>query len=151
MYLITHADRFNGYDPVHTPEGIETLKEILAVPVSTIVYGTGKRFREIAEIVRETNPNAKMVPTPLCGGPEGLDPDGHVVLSDGTKIPLQEYEGLEANKEFPDLWEFIETFPEDTVFCAGGELMIALGLNAKRERGTLYVVHLEHKDVSKIT
>lgn len=87
IYLITHGDRTNGPDPVHTKEGIAQI-ENLACPegINLIVSGTGKRFLQILEIIRKKLPEVPIKYSPFCGGPEGFEGDDQVVLTDGRVI-----------------------------------------------------------------
>jgi len=138
IYLITHGDRNNGPDPTHTAEG---LAQIEAIPIPNgiclIVSGTGKRFLEILEIVRKKLPDAPVKYAPFCGGPEGFQGKDEVVLTDGRTIGYHaDYIGI-SNGPL-DMWSFIRSLPDGTLLCAGGALMIGLGLKAINQKGHLY-------------
>lgn len=148
IYLITHGDRENGPDPVHTPEGIAQI-EALPLPkgINLIVSGTGKRFIQIADIVSRKldNPEkpldtkVQVVYCPFCGGPEGFQGKDEVVLTNGRIINYRvDYVGV-SNGPL-DMWEVVKYFQVhgNVLLCAGGAFMIGLGLKAINQKGHLY-------------
>ncbi len=158
IFLITHGDRFFGPNPGHTEKGFKQLRRLVpAVPIDTslFVIGTGKRFREIHETITETRPDlisVRQKSSPFCGSPDGLEADGNVVLVDGTLVDLKnDYIGLTSSCF--NAWGFIGLlpFPSCALLCAGGELMIALGLKAISEQGQLYELDITTKTGWKIS
>ena len=139
IYLIAHGDRENGPDPIHTPEGLKQIWS-LSLPdgIGMVVSGTGKRFLEILGIVLGKLPRAPVVKySPFCGGPEGFQGEDDVILTDGRIINYhKEYIGV-SNGPL-DMWQFIASLPDRTLLCAGGALMIGLGLKAINKKGHLF-------------
>ena len=156
IFLATHADREFGSNPGHTPKGFERLREIaLMVPddISLFVIGTGKRFREIYETMTAERGNLSSLPqksSPFCGSADGMEADYNIILVDGTLVNLKkDYISLSATCF--DAWAFINLLPPRSLLCAGGELLIALGLNTIREQGQLYELDPMAKTGRKIS
>lgn len=152
--LITHDDRKpNGYDPPHTEKGIKKIQELVEensgiLKTNTVVYGAATRFWQIAQEVLKKNSGAQYKSSFLCGTPEGLDVEtNRICLVNGLTVPLKEHEGLEkaVAEGYVNIWRYLGKFPDDTVICAGGELMIALGLNSIRKRGALYEIDISDR------
>lgn len=142
IYLITHGDRFNGSDPIHTPDGLRQINS-LPIPqdVKCVVSGTGRRFLEILGIVRSKLPYAPFVKySPFCGGTEGYEVRENkelIILTDGRTVDYRaEYVGV-SNGPL-DMWMFVSPLPDKTLLCAGGDLLIGLGLKDIYEKGHLY-------------
>lgn len=146
IYLITHGDRSFGPNPTHTKKGIEQLKA-LQVPgnVSLVVVGTGDRFQEILKIIDSKLGEIPIKYSPFCGSADGLEADGNIILVNGKLVNLKnDYVSISNSPAF-NPWEFIDSFPDNTLLCAGGELMITLGLKSINEKGQLYELHPENK------
>lgn len=146
--LITHGLRLNGADPGHTPEGLEQVRRVIAsltLPIGMVVIGTGRRFQEMFGVLYDSNKVEPEVPcrlTPFCGGAEGFDPPTTIILPNGEPCQLKEYIGLSSGFGF-DPWTFVNSFPGDTLFLAGGELLMALG-EQNLSKGALYGI--DHAD-----
>lgn len=138
MYLVTYGRRYFGVNPVHTVIGLEQIRNLELPPkIDLIISGTGNMFIEIMEIISHKFPGASVVYSPFCGSADGLEFDGKGILANGRKVDLDtEYIGL--TDQFFNAWTFIDRFPSNTLFCAGGELMIALGLKNINTKGALY-------------
>jgi len=140
IYLITHGNRHSGPDPRHTAEGLKQIRS-LQIPsnIKYVIVGTGTRFQEIYEALYPVLPGqAKIIHSIFCGSSDGIEPDGKGILDNGRKVDLEtEYIGL-MNPQYFDAWKFVNSFDGDTLLCAGGELMISLGLKAINEKGHLY-------------
>ena len=151
--LITHGKRNFGVDPKHTTEGIEQIKNLqLPDNIALVVVGTGKRFQEIYETIRPKIYGATVKFSPFCGSADGLEADGNVILTNGTLVDLKkDYISLTNAPEAFDPWGFIASLPENTLLCAGGELLIALGGKAINEKGQLYELDPETKTARKIS
>ena len=63
-----------------------------------------------------------------------MEKDGSIAMASGT-VPYDDYLGLAQISAFV-AWKFVEVLPVNTLLCAGGELMEALGI--KSEKGHLY-------------
>lgn len=143
--LITHGNRFFGPNPGHTEEGFGQIRKVaqqLPATLPLFVVGTSRRFNEIYETVVQVKPELAAIPriwSPFCGSADGLEADRKtVILSDSTLLDLDtEYDGLFEHCFLP--WVFIRQYPEGTVFCAGGELLIALGWKSINEYGRPYL------------
>ncbi len=83
--------------------------------------------------------NTRRIFSPFCGSPDGIEADGKIITYREIKIPEEEYEGMIKSPAF-DAWKFVESFPENTLFCSGGELMIALGAKGINKKGCLYQI-----------
>ena len=141
-YLVTHGERNDGADPGHTSEGLGQIRSIkLPKGIAQVVVGTGRRHWEVNEEVAAQLPEGVAVKTsPHCGSADSLNSDKTTItLSNGKTVKLSDYIGIETSCF--DAWEFIESQPDGTLFCAGGELMMALGCKAKR--GKLYELDVE--------
>jgi hypothetical protein len=158
VYLVTHGLRNSGPDPVHTPEGIAQIaalrEKVASLPISTIIVGTGRRFQEIFETLmvgKETR--WKYIPvfhSPLCGSADGLEKDGKVILTNGRKVSMDSYMGLN-NCVAINIWRFLADLPDNALLCAGGELMITLGFEKFNQKGCLFEIDLEKKECRKIS
>lgn len=152
IFLVTHGDRHNGPDPVHTEKGLGQIRNLALPTVETIVAGTGGRFQEVYDIVYPKLRNAKgdtprAFHSPFCGSADGLD-KGRVVLTNGRSVRIpEEYSGIVQNPYF-DVWGWLRSFEGDTLFCAGGELLTALRLTGA-ERGMIYEIDLMERSFSK--
>jgi len=153
VYLITHGERTSGPDPVHTPNGLDQIKTLVPlIPqnIALIVAGTGKRFLEILEIVRQKLPKAEVKYSPFCGGPEGYEESDIVVLPGGRRVDYhKEYLGISNGPV--DMWQFVWTLPPNTLLCSGGALMIGLGLKSINQRAQLYELNPDINDGRKIS
>jgi hypothetical protein len=139
IYLITHGKRESGPDPVHTAEGLEQI-EALPIPtdVCMIISGAGRRFLETMEIIHRKVPSALVKYSLFCGGPEGDRGADEIILTDGRVVRYADYIGIHNGPL--DMWQFIASLSDRTLLCAGGALMLGLGLEAIYEKGHLYEV-----------
>lgn len=150
-FLITHGERFFGPNPVHKQEGIEQIKDLqIPADISLVVIGTGARFKEIYEVIKPHVDGVPVKYSPFCGSADGLEADYNVILVDGTLVDLKnDYTSLGA--PCFDAWKFVSDLPDRTLLCAGGELLIALGLKAINEKGQLYELDPETATGKKIS
>ncbi len=152
-YLITHGLRTtHGFDPQHTEAGLQQIRN-LKVPakITQGVVGTGTRFQQIAKIVFQSL-DCSFVSSPFCGGPEGYqkasDRDGMVIVTaSGVEIPEDEYIGLRDAPGF-NPWGFIDGQGGNALYCAGGELLLALGWEGAPPKGALFELDLEKRTVT---
>ena len=153
-YLITHGDRFFGPNPGHTSKGIKQIRT-LQIPddINLVVVGTGIRFQEIYEAIKPQIPGVPVKYSPFCGSADGLEgpeTDYSIILVNRKLVSQNNYLGLIETPGF-DAWGFVANLPNRTLICAGGELLIALGLKAINEKGQLYELDLSIKDGWKIS
>ncbi len=149
-YLIAHGKRNFGPDPCHTQEGISQLQQIVLPEINLIVCGTGKRFREILFFLF---PDWILLGYPVvvnslfCGSADGLEADGRIILADGSLVNEEQCMGLvrATQSGIFDPWAFIDHYPHGTLFCSGGELLLALGLGNIRKYGGLYELSPQQK------
>lgn len=151
VYLITHGEKAFGPDPVLSRKGTKEIERLkLPEGIILIVAGTGKRFRDILRIVCKQLPGIPVKHSPFCGSADSLEANKKdVTLADGTTVSLDDYISIE-NDCF-DVWDFIFDLPDKTLLCAGGELMIALGLGNINEKGQLYEINSEEGTGKKIS
>jgi hypothetical protein len=140
IYLITHGKRNFGPNPGHTEEGLRqmasVIKEAADIPnIPLIVVGTGLRFIEIYTHLSQHLPNVPVQFSPFCGSADSMEANGQVILTNGLLVGYDNYVSVVKSPAF-DAWKFVASFPDNTVLCAGGELMNALGI--KSEKGQLY-------------
>ncbi len=163
-YAITHGLRTNGFNPLHTPEGIAQLRN-LVVPqgITNIVIGTGERHEEIFatlfhmnEPPFEGNPNRpKIWYSPFVGSTDGFNPPDRIILGhrdDGNhrSCRLADYLGVNTHPAF-DAWAFVHSLPDETLFLTGGEFLIALGMSGfETKRGALYGIDAEQQSISLV-
>lgn len=152
MFLVTHGDREYGVDPEMTDKGREQvlgLASYLPKGISSVVVGTGKRHLNVCVLMMAGSNLGLNIPiwtSPFCGSADSLNADKETVtLADGRVVKLRDYEGLGFCF---DAWSFVAKHPDRTLFCAGGELMLAL--NQKSEKGCLYELNVEEKTARKI-
>lgn len=138
VYLITHGERHKGSDPVHTRKGLAQIRALpLPKDVSLIVSGTGKRFLEVLGIVRKKLPSVPVKYSIFCGGPEGFEGNDQVVLTDDRRVDFhEEYVGI-SNGPL-NMWEFIQSLPDNALLCAGTGLILGLGLKEIYQGGHLF-------------
>lgn len=150
-YLITHGERNFGPDPKHKPEGIEQIKN-LQIPddISVVVIGTGARFREIYDAIKPQLDDIPVKFSPFCGSADGLEANYDVILVDGTLVDLKN-DYISLGSPCFDAWTFINLLPDKALLCAGGELLISLGLKAINEKGQLYMIDQSIEDGWKIS
>jgi len=152
VYLITHGERDFGVNPSHTRKGISQIEElVLPEEISLVIVGTGARFQEIYTAMINVGCLSIDIPTrysPFCGSADGLEANGKVIMVDGTTVSLDDYIGIRS--DCFDAWRFISSFPDNTLLCAGGELMTALELSDINKKGRLYELDPETKTGKKI-
>lgn len=147
LYLVSHGERKNGANPKHTGKGLEQIRNLpIPTDVTRFVVGTGNRFHElwlIIEVYHNLNSLYKpLLFSPFCGSADGLDPPDTIVMANGAACQIgTEYLGLES--PWFDAWGFVGSQPDRTLFCAGGELLIALGLKSIYKKGCLYELYPE--------
>ena len=153
VYLVTHGKRKFGVNPSHTPEGIQQIQKLtLPNKISLVVIGTGVRFQQIycrminAEHLRQNTPVRY---SPFCGSADGLEANRDVIMVDGRTVSLDDY--ISIGSDCFDAWKFVSDLPDRTLLCAGGELMMALGLKDINEKGELFELNPEKKEGRKIS
>lgn len=150
-HLITHGDRGFGSNPKHSEMGIDQIKNLtLPEKIDLIVIGTGKRFQEIYQFIQDKLSRIPVKYSPFCGSADGLEADYRIILVDGTLLKDDEYLGM-INVPAFDAWKFIADLPDNTLLCAGGELLIALGGKTINQKGQLYELDCEKKVAKKIS
>jgi hypothetical protein len=151
IHLVTHGERFFGVNPEHSCGGIRQIEKlVLEEEPSLVVIGTGARFIEIYNTMIEQGNLRKNTPvkySPFCGSADGLEANKDVILADGTTVSLNDY--INIGSDCFDAWGFISSLPDNTLLCAGGELMSAL--NFKSEKGQLYELDPETQAIKKIS
>lgn len=69
IYLVTHGERFGGFDPTHTSVGIEQIKKINLGDVLTsfplVLLGTGRRHQEVYNLLRDQLKDIPVKPSPF--------------------------------------------------------------------------------------
>lgn len=153
VYFITHGKRNFGINPSHTRDGILQIAK-LALPeeISLVVIGTGWRFQEIYRTMINRGHLSQDIPvkhSPFCGSVDGLEANKDVILSDGTTVSLSDY--ISIGSECFDPWKFLSDLPDNALLCAGGELMMALGLKDINEKGELFELDPKKKQGRKIS
>ena len=153
IYLVTHGERIHGPDPGHTLDGKEQIRGLLSLlpdGVPLFVVGTGRRFMEIHQIVSEDLRFATVSVdfSPFCGSADSQHSAEETMLANGTTIRKADYLGLASGWGFNG-WDFVQRFPPNTVFCAGGELMMALG--HKSEKGQLYELDPQSRNIKNLS
>lgn len=142
VYLITHGERMHGFDPTHTGLGLSQIGNIrLPLNICLIICGTGRRFTQILRIVKRKLPHTAVKYSPFCGSGEGIEENGTRVLSDNTIVASPDFLGI--TKGIIDMWQVVAFFKRfctdgNMLICAGGELMVALGLGEINQKGHLY-------------
>lgn len=153
VYLVTHGQRNFGINPSHTSCGFEEIGTlVLREKISLVVIGTGKRFREIYNTMISQGHLQQDTPikySPFCGSADSLEANKDVILVDGTTVSLNDY--ISIGSDCFDAWRFISSLPDNTLLCAGGELMMALGLKDINEKGKLFKLDPEKKEGRKIS
>lgn len=139
VHLITHGERNNGPNPGHTPLGFEQIQGLeLPIGITQVGIGTGRRFQEIYDTICNQLPDGTShFYSPFCGSANGIEPDGQIILVNGKLVDEKNYLNLIRSKSF-NAWEFINELANGTLLCAGGELIIALGLKTINQKGHLY-------------
>lgn len=153
-YLITHGDREEGVNPIHTDKGREQILRLeIPADVTKLVIGTGNRFQEIANMIYSKGGDYPCLSSPFCGGVEGIRMDTEpgkpnmILTASGFEIPEDQYLGLRNTIGF-DPWVFVEGQDAGTLFCAGGELLLALGFEGRPPKGALFAIDVETKTVT---
>lgn len=146
IYLVTHGNRFSGCNPGHTLDGKtqivrireDFLPQIPKPPL--VVVGTGRRFLEIYRTLSLALEGVPVNYSPFCGSADSMEEDHEtIMLASGDKTTHAQYLSLIACMDTAFLgWRFLSELPDNTLLCAGGELMVALGLTDINERGQLY-------------
>ena len=152
IYLITHGERDFGVNPSHTDEGMQQIGNLtLPEKTSLVVIGTGKRFQQIYCMMINSEHLQQDTPvkySPFCGSADGLEANRDIIMVDGTTVSLDDY--ISIGGDCFDAWRFISSLPDNALLCAGGELMIALGLKDINEKGCLYELNPKDKTGKKI-
>lgn len=150
IFVVTHPFRENGFDPDITENGILQIVHVRAdlLPKSCplpplVVVGTGTRFWKTYMALKLALESVPVKRSPFCGSGDSMEPDGSIAMSAGN-VSRDNYIGLAA---FPEAaWAFINSLPENTLLCAGGELMEALGFTS--QKGQIYAIdRKEHRCV----
>jgi len=153
VYLVTHGKRIFGIDPSHTSKGIKQIENlILPREISLVVIGTGTRFQEIYEAMIDRGhlrKDTSVKYSPFCGSADGLEANKDVILVINVTVSLDNY--ISIGSSCFDAWRFISDLPDRTLLCAGGELMMALGLKDINEKGQLFELDPINKKGRKIS
>lgn len=144
LYLVSHGERKNGANPKHKKGGLEQIQNLpIPIDIARFIVGTGNRFHEVFKTIRRFR-RGLYVPvffSPFCGSADGLDPDDTIVMANGGRCLNTKYLGLDS--PWFDAWGLVNSHPDRTLFVAGGELMIALGLKSIYKKGCLYELYPE--------
>lgn len=151
-YIVTHGARLNGVNPRHTQEGLAQIASLrIPTDIKCVIVGTGKRFWEVFQTLSEKNPIAPDAPvlvSPFCGSADAFTPPSTIVLTSGMEVPLKSYIGINNTDRF-DAFGWVSDQPEGTLFIAGAEFLVALGLE-KPSKGALYALNDVDKTVTLI-
>lgn len=153
-YIITHGKRTEGFNPVHTSDGKQQILN-LSVPggIRKVVVGVGTRFQEIYALIKGDPRIASITAfhSPFCGNYDGLKvtPTGNMATMANGDIPIDTYLGLIGTPGF-DPWAFVIGQGADSLFCAGGELLIALGYEGNPPKGALFQLDLDSRTITLI-
>ena len=151
IYLVTHGERFEGADPLHTKLGHRQIAGIKVPKNATgIMRGTGKRHTELALVVSGKLPDETPIFTsPLVGSADSFNKDGTVTLANGIIVRGKDYVGLMGTPGL-NLWGVIAGFPDKTLICGGVDVMLALGLGAINADAGLYKLDTAHRTAEKL-
>ena len=86
--------------------------------------------------------------SPFCGSADSLKGDGIIIVGD-REVASNNYIGLIGSKCF-NAWKFVSEFPDNTLLCSGGELLIALGQEEIYGKGQLYKLHPRAKSARRV-
>lgn len=154
IYLITHGKRYFEANPRMNTEGlaqISKLRNLLPESISLVVVGTGKRFQQIYTILQSKLADVPVKFSLFCGGADSLGNKGaHIIFADARFTSCENYIGLGDTTAF-DAWKFIAQLPDNTLLCADGELMLALGLKNITGKGQLFQLNPQEKSGKKIS
>jgi len=122
VFIITHGEKYDGFDPEMTPKGfiqINSLLDHLPEDPPEVICGTGRRHLGVANALglNVTCYNA------LVGRPESLERDGTVTLACGS-IPREMYD-KRGMKEA--LLTLLSSLQDNTILCAGRPVLNDLG------------------------
>ncbi len=153
VYLVTHGERNFGMNPSHTSDGIQQIKKlVLGEEISLVVIGTGRRFQEVYDTMISQGHLRRDIPikySPFCGSADGLEANKEVILVINVTVSLDCY--ISIGSDCFDAWRFISDLPDNALLCAGGELMIALGLKKINEKGQLFELDPKTETGKKIS
>lgn len=141
MYIVTHGAKEDGSNPAMTEEGFKQIASLRPqLPCSeTIVCGTGKRHLDVARALGFTPTRY----TAVVGGPESLNSERKIVLSDGTIVESAIY--TTEPDSHKAIIALLSELPNDTIICAGRPLMI--GLDKKDAKsGKIFIVTFDDND-----
>lgn len=145
VYLITHGNKYKGPNPQMTLNGIMQIKGLVSYlpdDPALVICGTGYRHEQTAMALKLTVNEFSSV----VGRPESLeivDGDKVVVLANGTKVPLEQYNTTGLAKAMCVLLNSLLT---DTVICTGRPGLIYFGVPAE----SAAVYKLEGNCVTKV-
>lgn len=136
IWAVTHGKKAQGTNPGLNETGInEILQLATKLPVSLIrqiIIGTGTRFIHTYKLLLAQDAgsgnlqNIKPTYSPLLGSADSGDKSETgwgVLLTDGTKVPLGNYIGLNGTPGI-DLWEFLRKgVADDTLLVTGREFI----------------------------
>ncbi|MFA6306749.1 MAG: hypothetical protein WC639_03020 [Patescibacteria group bacterium] len=96
IIIVTHGDKFSGANPSMTEKGFEQIKALrplLPDNLANVACGTGRRHGDVAKALGLT-PNRY---SSVFGDGESMEKVGDVymvILTDGTKLPMQAHTTL---------------------------------------------------------
>ena len=119
--------------------------------IPLVVVGTGTRFQEIykLKLFQGFLAGVSVKYSPFCGSPDGLEPNGDVIMAGGALVSLSDY--INVQSRYFDSWSFICDLPDNTLLCSGSDLMIALGLKSINEKGQLFKLDPKTETGEKIS
>lgn len=151
VYVLTHGQSSDGYNPCMTPEGVTQIVEIGLYSISKIskpsliLVGVGVRFFQTMEVIEGSGImiDVPIKHSPFLGTADGFGKNKDVALQFGN-ITSDEYMGLVNTPGFC-AWSFVNNLPDKTLLLTGRELLIALELEHLHDDGVLLDIDLETK------
>lgn len=144
---ILRGESSRGFNPPLTAMGTSQIVAVRNNLVPKIpkpplvVVGTGTRFIETYLALAPAFPSVPVRRSLFCGCGDCLQKDDKVATVNGC-VPVNEYIGLIDTPGF-NPWLFIDNWPAGTLFCTGGELLIALERRDLYKDGALIEIDLE--------
>lgn len=148
IYAVLHGDKFEGPDPLMTPEGvtkIESLIELLPLRPSAVICGTGRRHRHVCTTLKLEMTRS----TALLGDPTSMDTiDGQptIVFADGSHGDYHSYTGIADMT--PAIPAFLRSLTDQTILCTGRPFAKSCGIADAKSASVIKITVDDNDEIS---
>ncbi len=152
LYLVTHGEKETGADPDMTVAGktcVRSLRIHLVIDPPLVCIGEALRHFAVAEELGYSDTGVRLQISSVfgaCGSLELIDGEKMLVLASGIKVAFETCtSGEDAG---PSLRAKLKKLPNETVICAGREVLLALGIPlSEAKSGSVYAIKVDGDEI----